>query len=310
MTEIDRVRSGATIAVNVVVKVIEHNGCLSPPPAQLPKPLALLLNYAALDFNFTSWMSPAHLRVLRTEQSSGNLSGLSGLAAQKDHLQHVSPLSMVGDKQLHGRGKRLRRSKSWRDTLREFTSGNEDDGPPIAKPSSTSVVHGQIQGRPSFERRGVSHPVLRNGEDRGDLADAESEEDEENFAQIREEDRPLEARVRYVYEPTSSRTNGYGEPEKPEDAPEPRGAEPAGTTREGKGKEPIGTRLTMTSRTGYFQDRIISPSMVSGSWVLCTKGCLHDDRCERWQSFTLDHTETRTLLQIITFRRSWHQQAY
>ena len=26
---------------------------------------------------------------------------------------------------------------------------------------------------------------------------------------------------------------------------------------------PIGTRLTMTSRTGYFQDRIIPPSMVS-----------------------------------------------
>lgn len=27
-------------------------------------------------------------------------------------------------------------------------------------------------------------------------------------------------------------------------------------------KVPMGTRLTMTSRTGYFQDRIISPSMV------------------------------------------------
>ena len=309
MTEFDRLRSGATIAVNVVVKVIEHNSGVSTPPAQLPKPLALLLNYAALDFNFTSWMSPAHLRVLRTEQSSGNLSGLSGLAAQKDHLQHVSPLSMVGDKPLHGRGKRLRRRKSWRDTLREFTSGNEDDGPPIMKRSLTSAGTGQIQGRPAFERRGVSHFVLRNGEDRGDLADAESEEDEENIAQIREEDRPLEARVRYVYEPTS-RTNGCGEPEKPEDATEPRGAEPIGTTREEKGKEPIGTRLTMTSRTGYFQDRIISPSMVSGLVDAVHTGCLHDDRCERWQSFTLDLTETRTLLQIITFRRSWHQQAY
>jgi hypothetical protein len=28
-------------------------------------------------------------------------------------------------------------------------------------------------------------------------------------------------------------------------------------------KAPIGTRMTMTSRVGYFQDRIISPSMVS-----------------------------------------------
>lgn len=29
------------------------------------------------------------------------------------------------------------------------------------------------------------------------------------------------------------------------------------------GERVIGTRVTMTSRTGYFQDRIISPSMVS-----------------------------------------------
>jgi hypothetical protein len=58
----------------------------------LPQPLALVLNYAALDFNFTSWMSPAHLRVLRSEQSSGNLPGLKELAAQKDHFQHIVSL--------------------------------------------------------------------------------------------------------------------------------------------------------------------------------------------------------------------------
>ena len=34
-----------------------------------------------------------------------------------------------------------------------------------------------------------------------------------------------------------------------------------GQTR-GKGREGIGMRLTMTSRTGYFQERSISPSMV------------------------------------------------
>lgn len=46
-------------------------------------------------------------------------------------------------------------------------------------------------------------------------------------------------------------------------------------------KVPIGTRLTMTSRAGFFQDRIVSPSMVSLS-SLCTTGivltCLTDAR--------------------------------
>lgn len=56
---------------------------------RLPQPIALVLNYAALDFNFTSWMSPANLQVLQSEQSSGNLPGLHELASQKDHLQHI-----------------------------------------------------------------------------------------------------------------------------------------------------------------------------------------------------------------------------
>ena len=49
----------------------------------------MVLNYAALDFNFTSWMTVDNLRVLRSEQSSGNLPGLKELAEQKDHLKHI-----------------------------------------------------------------------------------------------------------------------------------------------------------------------------------------------------------------------------
>ncbi|KAJ2985285.1 hypothetical protein NUW54_g10199 [Trametes sanguinea] len=44
----------------------------------------------------------------------------------------------------------------------------------------------------------------------------------------------------------------------------PRTPEPAADAHDQavqKEQAPIGTRLTMTSRTGYFQDRIISPSM-------------------------------------------------
>jgi hypothetical protein len=79
--------SGATLAVNVVLKILELGETQESP--RLPLPLSLVLSYAALDFNFTSWMSPANLKVLQSEQSSGNLPGLNELAAQKDHLQHI-----------------------------------------------------------------------------------------------------------------------------------------------------------------------------------------------------------------------------
>lgn len=81
--------SGATLAVNVVFKILEYNVPSSSRGISLSMPLALVLNYAALDFNFTSWMTEDNLRVLRAEQSSGNLPGLRELADQKDHLKHI-----------------------------------------------------------------------------------------------------------------------------------------------------------------------------------------------------------------------------
>ena len=77
------------MAVNVVIKIIELRDSKVPGQATLPLPTAAVLSYAALDFNFTSWMTPANLRVLRSEQSSGFLPGLRELAEQKDHLKHV-----------------------------------------------------------------------------------------------------------------------------------------------------------------------------------------------------------------------------
>lgn len=81
--------SGAAMAVNVVFKVLEHNAHSSHRTDALPLPVALVMNYPALDFNFTSWMTSDNLRVLRSEESSGNLPGLKELAAHKDHLQNI-----------------------------------------------------------------------------------------------------------------------------------------------------------------------------------------------------------------------------
>jgi len=82
---------GGSLALNVVIKILElrHLATSSHQPINLPLPTAVVLNYAALDFNFTSWMSADSLRVLRSEQSSGNLPGLREVAELKDHLKHV-----------------------------------------------------------------------------------------------------------------------------------------------------------------------------------------------------------------------------
>ena len=210
----DFLASGAHIAVTVMFKILETQ-------MNLPHPLALVLNYAALDFNFTSWMTPQNLRVLQTEQSSGHLSLLPD---QKDHLGHISPLSMVGDR-------RPRRRRSLRDTLRQLTSASAKSMPPLRTRNTTTDVRRFLREEDSHDEGGAM----------GDVEDESSRDDE----------KPLRARIRFnsqvdvkrevVESPVSMQ-------------------EPAPST---EATAPIGTRLTMTSRTGYFQDRIISPSMVS-----------------------------------------------
>ncbi|EIW82765.1 alpha beta-hydrolase [Coniophora puteana RWD-64-598 SS2] len=212
--------AGATIAVGTMVRILEHNQFLTPStsasattsastspsvspstsmsapmphpnpnPQTLPHPRAIVLNYAALDFNFTSWMSPAHLAVLRSEQSSGNLPGLRELASQKDHLQHVSPLSMVGDgKSKKGKGKavvkgrkrassateRLKRHTSWRDIIRDFAGGQtqgqgEGEGEGERKRGQTepqprtqsSMSAPNTISKANAERKAPARPLLR-----------------------------------------------------------------------------------------------------------------------------------------------------
>lgn len=236
---------GGTLAVNVVTKLLEiKNGVIKIRGVEspLPLPIGVVLTYAALDFNFASWMSADQLRILRAEQSSNNIPGMREFAERKDHLHHVSPLSMVPDRKPK---KSVKRRSSWKDTLRGFTSGGED----------------------SIRNSGPR--IMRRTTDDGILADAES--GDEDFDEYKEEDKPIKARVKYKYD--YSRTNGSIA--RTQSALERKQEEMAVALKEadtkateafnGKGKktEPIGTRLTMSSRTGYFQDRIISPSMVS-----------------------------------------------
>ncbi|KAH8814771.1 Alpha/Beta hydrolase protein [Flagelloscypha sp. PMI_526] len=276
--------AGAALAVNVMIKVLELNNSTAPdkPLISLPHPLAIMLNYAALDFNFTSWMRADHLRILRSEQSSGNLPGLRELAAQKDHLKHASPLSMVGDRRLPRR-KGLKRQTSWKKRIRTFTgSGTEDDSEP-PKPVKRHHKVPSIQrsstatlGRTSEASTGTiigRSRALTNPE----FADAESSSEDDDLG---EDDRPISERIRYVYpqavpnpvripwsksslELQQAELNKAVEAEDKEAGQ--RKAELLGMT---DGVDPIGTRLTMTSRSGFFNDRIINPSMMRAMAIL------------------------------------------
>lgn len=305
--------SGATLVVGVMIKILQHNAAL--PTAPLPAPIALVLSYAALDFNFTSWMSPENLQVLRSEQSSGNLPGIHELASQKDHLQHVSPLSMVGDRK-HGSGRRkLHRRRSWKDALLDFTGVDADAvrSKPVPtrhhsalgmKRKSSVVSFGTRAGRDNARTKPMRH------DDSGFWASSASDEDEP----VREEDRPLEDRVRYVYPECVGSGDGTHLHQKLEKQQKQLCAAVAEadnkvscTKSEDKKRELIGTRLTMTSRTGYFQDRIITPSMVRTLGSFQSRFVfikLH--RCARWPSYISDPTITRILPLIILSRLSLH----
>ncbi|KAJ7178358.1 Alpha/Beta hydrolase protein [Mycena crocata] len=271
--------AGASVAANVVFRIIEHNEHPANRAMPLPQPIALVFSYPALDFNFTSWMTPDHLRVLRTEESSGSLPGLKELAAQKDHLKHISPLSMVGDKRPGvPRRKPLRRQTSWKDTIRGLTSGGEKDEE--ATPSSVPRKRSSSSAlkTPSSRRSTFLEPRHRPDSLDGQAFADESDQEEQDFDQYREEDRPLQARVRYVYPESTPkivvpipRSKSAVVQQQHELSVAVEEANTKATERfggKGKQKEPIGTRLTMTSRTGYFQDRIITPSMMRAMAIL------------------------------------------
>ncbi|KAG8745943.1 hypothetical protein FRC12_014411 [Ceratobasidium sp. 428] len=182
--------AGANICCNILFKILETPASSKP----LPKPVSVVLNYAALDFNFTSWMAPGHLKVLRSQASQGHIPGLEDM---KNHFSGQGPLDVADRSASRGR-------KSWTgDSVKGWTEGMSRPEPPSPRkrvPGSPDVTMGRKAGRKLL----------------------------------------------------------WGEPEEYEHDEE----------EEKPAKMTIGTRLTMTSRTGFFQDRIISPSMMRAMAIL------------------------------------------
>jgi hypothetical protein len=212
----------------------------SPKPIQ--HPTALILNYACLDFNFGSWMSATNLRVLKAEASSAHL---PGVAESKDHFNHRSPLSVVRDVG----ERRVRHRRSWGKSLSGIAS----------RLSSGSIYEPQVS--PSTPKAPANRLRTSMFTPSGDEAD------DEEYYPLEEHEKPISQRVRYTAE-----TLRQQQPELEVVLEEEE------TKAKAARKHRVGTKLTMTSRTGYFQDRIITPAMV----------CLQQPSSDRHGLLTFD----------------------
>ena len=339
------------------MKILEHNLLLSDPTlpypapacrplAPLPLPVAVMLSYPALDFNFTSWMTPSHLKVLREETEadenrqhsksptllrrqsssffySSDDGGCSEgwakeLRGAKDHLSHANPLAMVNEERKSSSPVR-KRKKSWRDA---FGMGMTS----IKGPSTNTPITER-----SKSRRSCSQPHARTTQistDNLGSSDSSSEDDDEENP---EEHRPIEARIRWQNSMVSSHDTPSLVHASSLNTLHPRGSgarEILSTKAQRRlaaevlkanvevdklrkrvaydqENAPIGMRLTMTSRSGYFQDRIISPTMVSHVTPLMAYNLeASSPRCVPWPFYTSVLISTPILRQIITSRLS------
>ncbi|BGP16719.1 hypothetical protein JCM10213_009137 [Rhodosporidiobolus nylandii] len=241
--------AGANIATAMVVKILETRPTPASPAsrkptslpvthapgssasAHLPLPVALIFAYPALSFHFTSWMPSTDLRVLRSESHPDVASILRG----KEHHDHKAPLSVVED-------------------VERRSAGSERGRPKVLRRKrTTSWGRGLVPGLPSS----VSFAALRGAEEGTVNRPGEAGDTEEEEVPVTDErEKSLSERVLWW---------DAGDAERQKELKElaVREAERVrGEMENGKGKGGVGeTRLAMTSRTAFFNDRIISPSM-------------------------------------------------
>jgi hypothetical protein len=293
-----------------------------------------VLNYPALDFNFASWMSKEHLKVLRAEDTSGYLSCGGRIddmrVAEHEDYMHFNTLSMVGS---DGRRRRslslssntdMRRNRSWIATLKGFAAGDrsDDQRSPVADGSNSPRRLKLRRSTPSL--KGLNDGIFTATQQALGFTPLEAKSNP---------DRPIRtlARSKTLPESQSPTTKtGHGEksPGKVGRDVEPDAGNPAdptvshirfSDTRAGSSFSDQDDnheafirrgRLTMTSRTGYFQDRIIPPSMVgffSGfSRQLSPRtefsDCLRP-RCGQWP-YCISPTGTPISVRITRCRQS------
>lgn len=257
----DEMFRGGNICTTIIIRILEHH-------TAIPRPISIILAYPALDFNFTSWMSPANLRVLRTEHSENHIPGIK---QGKDHMSHKSPLSVVDDVKHKPRKQDRTRQKSWGAAISSKLPGlamspvqEKNDAFAGSKtPKGTSPVSNWTKTLPRVMSEKIAgwagtEEADTEGETNSEESGSSEDEDAKTvraFDSRREAEKSLRERVKT---PKEERHFDF----RPSSLEDVTVADDA-VARKRRKKTPIGTRMTMTSRVGYFQDRIISPSMAS-----------------------------------------------
>lgn len=246
-------------------RILEHHKSIT-------RPVAIILAYPALDFNFTSWMSPSNLRVLQTEQSETHI---PGLLHGKDHMRHKTPLSVVDDVGKKSKRPAAKSRKSWADSI-SATFGMSMT-PSTPKGSKTQPSSPLTMTRPLSKRTESGWFASREEgvdsapEDVSDMSSSDDEDDDEYKPDRRRDaDKSLAERVKTPGVLADERfTDGILSASPAQVAPEDGPLAPAvAAAVRPKPKAAFATRLTMTSRVGYFQDRVISPSMMRAMAIL------------------------------------------
>lgn len=227
-----------------------------PEAIRFPLPAALVWAYPALNFNYESWMNVRDLEVLRQE-SHGNI---HGLRQQKDHLSHRSPLSIVEDHPPR------RRTKSWSKSFSRLPligSGSL----PTTPLTETSRVLRAPKSAPATAQ------LLPSLGTEAHESQAEANGDEEHSTD--EDEKSIGHRVRYW----NSSDEAAISSQNPKAAAAASGQVTSGPETLSPPRT-METRLTMTSRSACFNDRILSAPMMR-SMVSMSPSVLQRQRLSR-----------------------------
>ncbi|CAH7689376.1 Alpha/Beta hydrolase protein [Phakopsora pachyrhizi] len=261
MDHVDVVLSGDSAGANISAAMI--NCMLESPQGSpfctLPLPIGLIWMYPALDFNFTSWMSPENLRILRRDESSAELP--EGILEAKNHLQHKSPLSVVDDRadqESTGIRGHQRKKSNLRNSFVNL--------PSVVANTWRAFTPKVERNLSEVELKLESQELKKTDSQRSDTDEDVSNSDLEATSHALNQDKSLSERVMFHEDespdPTLSIENGEEGSAACEKTAEEDVEQNASSSRSRSKKKVFGTHLTMTSRTGFFNDRIISPSMM------------------------------------------------
>ncbi len=279
--------AGGNLATGVVLKVIEYpqpriqlaysaaarseahrQQQQQPPP--LPKPIGMVLSYPALNFGFSSWMKPEHLRLLR-QQSEVNLDNLAQhpsvpASASSSSLRAARRRSAANLASVANATSAAERKKS--EAKRARSKERARDPRSYHSLTQTAELHLDERARyaevePTSDENGASTPPSDSTYDRMYTESALTPSWEKGglpWGQVVQQAYLDEAADR-------EEKRAQARFEKDQRALQ-KVAEAADSRNKEQKRAPFNTRLTVTSMAGYFQDRIITQGMLRAMAIL------------------------------------------